>query len=380
MGSLEPQIDWHRDAGAATGICDINHVLAGAVTDASGRDVVQSETRQSVVWLSEARQSFFRRASASGRRPVLVSDGLSELTQPVCQALRRHRGGWAVRGGDGVLRNGLTGRRMARVGDSLDLEPVQSVDDLALSYLRPQHADHAELMVSVTQRHEPGPIPLPGEAAEIVISTTTCREPTAYGRAEPALEPWDAAEIGWLCDRDAAAGLTTSNFIISGADAWPLALVLTVERGRTWTDQHVNGLIGLGALTDPGLAGRLAAVDEAMAALSRSCDVTFALVSARAGNRRLTRGPLMPAAPAALAAIVGERLVQGLAIDVGAVLQQFSGATAHRGHGLAIPFGTSARSPGRLPELLQTVDFGRATRAMGVTALQLRQLVHVARY
>jgi hypothetical protein len=309
-----------------------------------------------------------------------VSDGLSELTEPMRQALRYHRGGWAVRGGDGVLRNGLTGRRIEQVAAALDLSPVENPDDLALAYLRPLRADHAQLMVSLSIRHPPGPVPLPGEPIEILTAYLTGRAPAAYGRFEPAIEPWDAAEIGWLCDRDYARGEQRSVFIVAGSPQAPASLVMAVQRGPDYTEERVDGLICLGRLGHLDVAQRLAGVDQAVATLTRTCDVTFALVSTRPGNRRLTQMPVMPNAPVPLNIFLGQDLVAGLGVDVAATRRRFKRATASPGRGLAIPLETGPASAARLPQLLRTLDFSRATPDMGISPIQLQAVEYAARY
>ncbi|MDR2347940.1 MAG: DUF6177 family protein [Bifidobacteriaceae bacterium] len=361
-------------------LCDIDHILASAVTDAKSRDLAQSETRQSVVWLSRARQSFLRRASALGRRPVLVSDGLSEVTEPMRQALRYHGGGWAVRGGDGVLRNGLTGRRLERIAQAPRQDPVEDPNDLAMSYLRPIHADHAQLMVSVTVRHPPGPLPLPGEAVEILLSCLTGQAPAAFGRAEPALDPWDAAQIGWHCDREQARGARRSVFVASGPARAPASLVLTVERADTHTSEHIHGLIGLGWLGDLALPRRLGQVEPTLATLARTCDVAFALVSARAGNRRLTQTPVMPSAPVPLAVLLGRGLVDGLGVNRRGAARRFKRAVPLRAGSLLIPFETAPGAGARLPQFVRDVGLGRATPQMGLTRFQLQAVDYAARY
>jgi hypothetical protein len=342
--------------------------------------LVQSETRQSVAWLSEARQSFLRRASSLGKRPVLVSDGLSELTEPMRQALRFHRGGWAVRGGDGVLRNGLTGRRLARIADSLDLRPVDDPSELAISYLRPARSDHAQLMVSVSVRHAPGRALAPGEPADVLFASLTGRPPAAVGRCEPALAPWDAAMIGDMFDRDRERGVGPSVFTVAGSADAPASLVMTLQPTLTHIEERLTGLISLGSLEDPGLSQRLALVDQGLTDLGKTCDLMFALVSTRPGNGRLTQAAVMPNAPVPLAILLGGPLVRGLGVDVPGTLDRFAGARPYRGGGLAVPLETSPASALRLPQLVTALGLGRATPHMGISPHQLEAVKYAARY
>jgi hypothetical protein len=361
----------------------VQKALAALFTDYQVDDAVVSEAAAGTLWFTTASRAFLRQTRAAGRHPVVVSDEFTELSEPMRQALRFHRGGWAVRGPLGGLRNGLTGRRVAAAAAAADPARAASLDDLAMAHLRPGRSDHAQLMVCATARHRAEAAPLPGEAVELLMASLAAvsggdEASWAYGSTEPALRPWDAAELAWLCGRDQAAGMSYSAFIVAGTPAVPASLTLALRRRCDVVYEHVTGLVSLGRLGNPALGRKLAAADQDMAALSRATGITFALVMARAGNQALTTPPVLASAPVPLSILLGQGLISGLRIDPVRAFEEFQAAPALDGCGLMVPLDPAAGGRPHLSELFQAIGLDRASPQMGISPLQLQTLHYAA--
>jgi hypothetical protein len=360
---------------------DLHHFVSQAVSDVETDSFILTESNQPLIWLSAARLAMLRRASSTGRVPVLVSPDSAELTEAMLQALNFHGGGWAVRADDGELRSGITGHRLASsVQSARHQDPVEDPNDISLAHLKPTNATHALLTVAVTIRHPPGPVPLPAEPAELLLSSLTGTTPTSFGRAEPANRAWDAAEMGWLCDRDWERGLSRSSFMAVGDSKTPASLQLRIDRHNDGTTEHLSAVINLGQLGEVELTRRLCRIDAAVALLARTCDTTFALISAQPGNAALTRPAGLPNAPVPLAILLGRGLVSGLKINTRQIADRFRAWHTSRDSALVVPLDSAVRQGATLRELLQAVDFDRATPDMGLSPSQIRATRQVARY
>ncbi|MDR0627296.1 MAG: DUF6177 family protein [Bifidobacteriaceae bacterium] len=385
---------------------ELRRGLADWLTDRRPDGTAESDAPPGTVWYSAAQAAFFRQTWLAGLHPVIVSGEHTELSEPTRQALRFYRGGWAVRSAAGDLRNGLTGKRISSPSQATDQTRPTDISSLAMAYLTPARSDYAQLMICVTARHEvtgdagdcaPGHYetgdaaghglagaPLPGETIELMMAVLGAAagavlEPWSFGQAEPALRPWDAAEIAWLTRRDLASGLPHAAFMISGSPLLPASLTLVIQPGPGCVLEHITGLIGLGRLGEPSLGAKLAAVDPLMEALSGATSVTFALVMARAGNCALTRPPVLPSAPIPLSILLGDGLIKGLDIDPSRALEQFQASPALGGRGLMVPLDAAASGRLHLAEFFRAVDFDRANPGMGISPGQLLTLHQAAR-
>ncbi|MDR1440877.1 MAG: DUF6177 family protein [Bifidobacteriaceae bacterium] len=358
--------------------------LAKLLTDRRIGQTVQTDVGPGTVWFTPSHAAFLRQAAAHGHRPVIVSGEFTELSEPMRQALRYHRGGWAVEDRWGEWRNGLTGRRLARPDQSVDLARAATLDDLASAHIRPDRSDCAHLMVSATARHRPGAAPLPGEMVELLMTawdTATGRDDLAnwtFGQTEPARRAWDAAELDRLAARDFNAGKRHSAFMIAGSPVAPASMTLVVQRYAGFIFEHVTGLISLGLMGEPSLRGRLATLDQVMRSLTAAAGITFALMMVRAGNRALTQPPVLPGAPIPLSILLGSSLVEGLEIDPRQAYDQFQASPVLDGRGLMVLLDAASGARPQLSDLFDSLDFYRASPRMGISPQQLQTLHYVA--
>jgi hypothetical protein len=364
----------------------VEHALAAWLADHQGGGAVITEAPPGTLWYTAAHMAFLRCASARGRRPVILSGEFTELSEPMRQAIRFHRGGWAVMGRAGGLRNGLTGRRMGAVAEAANPARPANLDEVDMAHLRPARTDHAQLMIYATSRHLASTAPLPGELVELLMAALGAASggadatPWAFGRTEPALRPWDAADLARLRRRDEEAGIDLTAFAVAGSAQVPAAMTLVLQRRAEFVHEHVSGLVSLGRLGGPGLGRKLAAADQVMEALSSAADITFALIMARAGNQALTTPPVLASAPVPLSILLGDGLISGLRIDAGRALARFQAAPALGGRGLMVPLDAAASGRPHLAELFQAVGLDRANPQMGISPQQLQTLHYAASY
>jgi hypothetical protein len=327
--------------------------------DAQTATTVHTETRQELVYLSKGRLEFLQSAVRSGLKPVIVSDGLSSLTDPMLRALVRCGGGWAVRGGEGVLRNGLTGRVLDRIESAVDHSPVTQLDQLAISHLRPVGTDCAPLVVHLAMAY-PATGQTTGSAAQCLAAWASGQAPASIGPVEPAGRPWSPATLGRKLARWRRLRL-----VASGTVDHPAALSLALDRhGRTVTER-LSGLVAIGPATNADTFARAATLPQAMDALAAGGDLLFGLLGIRVGRFDLTRPPMLPHFTTPLALFLGRGQVEALDIDLMEAARCHAGVRPLAG-GLMAQFEHGGGPAGlTLPQLACELGLGRATPQLG---------------
>lgn len=134
--------------------------------------------------LGRAQADLLATAARGGARPILVTDGLSVVTEAFRQALLDCGGAWVVRGDDG-LRNGLDGGRLDDFTDALRTGPPTSVQDVAVGYLRPWTPTAEHIVVSVSVRHRAADETVLGATTELLATELAGAAPTGWGTHEP---------------------------------------------------------------------------------------------------------------------------------------------------------------------------------------------------
>ncbi|TCK59657.1 DUF6177 family protein [Curtobacterium sp. PhB136] len=332
------------------------HPLADSVGDGS----VRIESRAAIVHLGVGRLDLLGRAAAEGARPILVTDGLSRLTEPFRQYLVDTGGAWVVRGQDG-LRNGLDGRRLDAFTDAVVLGPPTSVDDVAVPYLRPEPADAEQLVVSVSVRHRAAAETILGSTAELVATELAGAAPTGWGTHEPAGRPWSRHDLT-AAARDRMP--TSTRFVVIGPGS---ASTVTAQRTDHGVEELTTGLVSAGPIGDPVTAMRIAAVPQVLGRLAATQLPLFALVMRRPGRSDLLQSPVLQAPPAPVAMLLGAPAVRDLGLDPAAMAERFGAVVAGRPRipALVLPFGRrSDRDPVReLADVLDDIGFSRVADA-----------------
>lgn len=325
------------------------HPLVDSVGDGS----IRYETRAGIVRLGRAQADLLATAAAEGARPILVTDGLSVVTEAFRQALVETGGAWVVRGDDG-LRNGLDGGRLDRFEDAVRTGPPTSVQDVAVGYLRPWQPTVEQLVVSASVRHRAADETVLGATTELMAAELAGAAPTGWGTHEPAGRVWDRRR---LTEAARSRMPDPTRFVAVGSPAAPVAMTITVQRTEHGVEELTTGLLSVGALGDAVTEVRLAAVPQVLGRLATTQLPLFALVLRRPGRADLAQAPRLAAPPLPVAMLVGAPAVRQLDLDVEAMRDRFGAVVAGRPRipALVLPFG---RHPDRNPveELAAVID------------------------
>ena len=338
------------------------HPLLDSVGDGS----VRIESRAAVVRLGRAQADLLGRAADVGARPILVTDGLSVVTEAFRQALLDAGGAWVVRGDDG-LRNGLDGRRLDAFPDAVRTGPPRSVDEVAVSFLRPVAPTADQLVVSVSVRHRAAAETVLGTTSELLATELAGAAPTGWGTHEPAGRPWDRRTLTEAA-RDRMPDPT--RFVVVGSAAAPVAFTVTAQRTDQGVEELTTGLLSVGAPGDAAAAARVEAVPQVLGRLAATQLPLFALVLRRPGRADLAQAPRMPFPPVPVAVLLGAPAVRQLGLDPAVMRDRFGAVVAGKPRipALVLPFGRHRdRSPvEELRDLVEHVGQDRVAEAVGM--------------
>jgi hypothetical protein len=342
------------------------------LADSEGEGTVRTESRAPIIYLSEARSDLLSKVAAAGGRVILVTDGLSRLTEPFREALRRTGGKWVVRSGDGTLRDGRTGRRLERFQDAVTAEPISGIGDVAVAFLRPESPEELQLVVSLSTRHRPDSDTRLGGPIELLALRASRETPEGWGTTEPAGRAWDRAAI---TDFARARMPRETRLIVTGSSRFPLIATVSARRTAKGVEELTTGLVAAGA---PG-SGRandvLAAVPGYLTELAGTSMPLFGLVLARPGRRDLTHPPVLQAPPLPVAMLIGAPGVRELGLDPADALARFGAVIVGRPRipALLFPLGTAADVSGLelLRDVLEYLGRDRLLRSLGADATAL---------
>ncbi|MBT1543797.1 DUF6177 family protein [Curtobacterium aurantiacum] len=321
--------------------------------DSAGDGSIRYETRAGIVRLGRAQADLLATAAGEGARPILVTDGLSVVTEAFRQALLDAGGAWVVRGDDG-LRNGLDGGRLDDFTDAVRTGPPISVQDVAVGYLRPWAPTADQLVVSVSVRHRAADETVLGATTELLAMELAGAAPTGWGTHEPAGRAWDRRT---LTEAARSRMPDPTRFLAVGSPDAPLAVTITAQRTEHGVEELTTGLLAVGALGDTVSEMRVAAVPQVLGRLATTQLPLFALVLRRPGRADLAQAPRLSPPPLPVAMLLGAPAVRQLDLDVEAMRDRFGAVIAGRPRipALVLPFGRQQdRNP--VDELADVVD------------------------
>lgn len=221
----------------------VEPLIQHPAVDRATAEVLVVEQDRSVVpmatWIVDAAAT----AAGSGRALQLVTLAHSRLTYPLELLLRETNADWVVREGPDRFRDGLAGFVLrwngARFAPDLQARPHAPVNP------EPGSGD-LELQLSIVHPAEES-LEL-GAAAETAIRAVTDADPTGWGVAEPASQPWSRREITAHCRENAPK---PTNLVIVGEGAVGR---YSVQRTDTGVVERVRlcgppaGTVGQGAI------------------------------------------------------------------------------------------------------------------------------------
>ena len=353
----------------------VPHPLA----DSEGEGTVRTETRAPVVHLSEGRLDLLAKVARAGGRVVLVSDGRSVLTEPMRHALQQVGGRWVVRGSDGQLRDGRSGRRLDRFQDAVTAGPPRSPDDVSLAHLDLRTPTATQLVVSASTRHQARAETLLGGTVERLVRHLGGDVPSGWGTHEPTARTWDRPAMTAHA-RSRMPRATT--YVVTGSPRLPLALDVTARRTDRGVEELVTGLVGIGGIDDDDVTRRLADVPRLLAGMAEVGMPLFGLVMARRGRADLAWPPVLESPPVPVALLIGPPGVRSLGLDVADLGRRFDAAVTGRPRtpGLVVPLGDGVDPAGisRLAEVLDAVGGPDVLRAAGADPVQEEQVRRAA--
>lgn len=309
------------------------------LVDAVHAGWVQSESRSTVIYLSEGRADLFVQAANGGVRVVLVTDELSSLTEAYYQAMRDYRGAWVVRGQGGTLRDGITGAKLSAIDEVLASPAINGIDDVAVDYLRPKPADQLEILLSASVRHRAAADAVLGGFAEQAATTLQGVAPEGWGVTEPATVGWDRAELTAFARRRMPAD---TQFALTGTRAHPLTGTLGVRRTDRGLEEISQLFLGVGPA---GSDSASTAPERVLGLLASGEEKTMPLIAlalARPGVSSQLRSPVLQAPPNPLALLIGAPGVRALGLDPARMVAEFGAIAVGRPRipALLFPLGT----------------------------------------
>jgi hypothetical protein len=226
---------------------------------------------------------------------------------------------------------------------------------------------------------------------EALTSMLADAEPCGYGVCEPTARAWDSAELNSVVLSRPAS---RTSVILTGPPELPMALTLRVEPRQgtraapklAALTETASGLIGLGRLESQLLAERWRRLPEALVALARAGQVTFALLLARKGNSSLTRPPILPPAAAPVALALGSELLDYLEVDrararSGASTVSPVSVIGAQGEALVYQLASGRGRPGApLASVLREIGWEKADAGMGLPEAHIQAVWDAARF
>ncbi|WP_433536685.1 DUF6177 family protein [Micromonospora sp. CA-249363] len=257
--------------------------MNGATDTITDRAVVLHQDRAVVglaPWLAQAAVDAVRDNLLL--QVVTPADGV--ITYPFETMLAQAQGQWVVRAGE-EYRDGLTGLPLRWDG-----QRFATSDATRTSGSLPTDTPWTGgLEIQIVTVHPATEALRLGASTEAAVRALTGGEPTGWGVAEPATEPWSRHELTALCRTRAPA--PTSLTIVGGEDESATLGVLTVERVDLGVREQLR-------LAGPPLsvvdAATLEGLAEKLAGTVRSMIVT--VHPGRSGGLRSST-PSMPALP-----------------------------------------------------------------------------------
>lgn len=281
------------------------------LADRRGPGFVVSESTRRVVMLDRSRRRLLAETAAAGDRCILLTGERTAVT-PAYAALSAMTGGcWVVRSRHG-LRDALSGRRLTRVEEVLEA-PNPLV--LAPEHVRDDGEAAVRVDIACSIRHRNPERAEFGASLEALLDELLDETALSWGSAEPALVPWDGAEVAaWIRERLERTPL----LIAAGEDAQGRRAAATIRvRPTTQGSEEVVALsVELGPPESEDAAERLERLGDALAALAEEGVPLVATAHARYARPGLLQGSTLEMPPVPMALLLGAPAVARFELDI----------------------------------------------------------------
>ena len=338
----------------------IPHPFIDEVGAVYGAIAPQATLVAATEWL----QGAVRDVMAQGLRPLVLTPDSSRLTFAALRLLESVGGAWVVHAPDGLLRDGISGRRYEALADAFT--PVGEGDLADPAHLQADtEPRHPRLVVEVTVLHKAKADVLLGRGVELVTETVTGHDVLGWGSAEPAALHWNRENLTAFARSRMPQ---PSRLVFSAHPDAGTSGTLVVTRTASGVTETITQVIGVDGGTE-AYTPALVRASQALAAIADEQQPLLGVVSGTWGRRDGTTSATLhpPAAPLAL--LIGPRAVRDLRIDVAAVTERFGAMVAGRRRipAVVVPFLGEGRS-----QWEEFLDFGSTlapadlARAFGV--------------
>jgi Family of unknown function (DUF6177) len=223
------------------------HPAVDAVTDQVAVVVQERPVVPLTAWLVDAAS-----ACAQVQQGLqILTPANARITLPLRTTLSGPRSRWVVREpGDTGFYDGLSGVPLAWNGSAFAILPEQAKAGPSPTFAQPVPDLGSHLLLDVRIRHEATLDLVLGGAVEALARILCDGEPAGWGIAEPAVNPWDRAELTELCHRRSPK---STWLMFTGSTGRRFIGSVLVSRVTSGVKEEITFLVGYGPDEEPPL-------------------------------------------------------------------------------------------------------------------------------
>ena len=344
-------------------VLDVAHPLVDEVgVAADGTRWLVTESRAPVIFLTPGRVDLINRAAGRDRRVVLVTDEHSRLSPVFSDVWREAGASWVVKDAHGGLREGFGGRRLTSVDQAWTAGPVTSIDELAVTHLRPSPSDAVEITAIVSIRLPARESSVLGGPLASLSDVSLGSPPQLWDTHEPLGQRWDRTSLTTFV----RSRMPRETMVLAGGPG--LAASISAQRTQHGVEEITHAHLSLTRPTPEKFDETRRAIMAALARLTETSMPLVALLLAHSGRSDLLRAPLLQAPPAPLCLLVGPPAVRALDLAPERLSEQFAAQIVGRPRIPGLLFGLGDDGPqawARLDAILAALGADRVQQLLG---------------
>jgi Family of unknown function (DUF6177) len=309
------------------------HPAVDAVTDKVAVVVQDRPVVPLTAWLVDVASACAR--AKQGLQVLTSAD--ARITFPLRTTLSGQGRRWVVREpGDTGFFDGLSGVPLAWDGSSFAIAPEAAEAGPSPTFARPVPGLGSHLLLDVKLLHGASSDLVLGDAVETLARVLCGGEPAGWGIAEPAVNPWDRAELTDLCRRRSPR---STWLMFTGSGERRFIGGALVSRVTSGVKEEITFLAG----HEPGEEPRLDRLEELAAGFADAGLLLSMTVQRTLGRTDLSYPARWCGAPAPVGLAVGAEGVREIGLD----------------HALAAPAAGRPVGPERAPAVWYPLGDGR---------------------